>query len=167
MRIALGIEYDGSAFRGWQAQEDGVRTVQHALETALTRIADRPVTVVCAGRTDAGVHGAGQVVHFDTSAVRSSHAWTMGTNAHLPDDVAVTWAQPVPDDFHARFSAVARRYRYVILNRRYRAALTARRATHWYRPLDAGRIPEDAGRSFHPRPVGLEELRAQKQHHRP
>ncbi|MBS0601000.1 MAG: tRNA pseudouridine(38-40) synthase TruA [Proteobacteria bacterium] len=142
MRIALGIEYDGSAFRGWQTQEEGVRTVQGALEAALTRIADRPVAVTCAGRTDAGVHGAGQVVHFDTDALRSAHAWIMGSNSQLPPDVAVTWAQPVPEDFHARFSAVARRYRYVILNRRYRPALTAGRATHWYRPLDARRMHE-------------------------
>lgn len=142
MRIALGIEYEGSNFRGWQSQQDGVRTVQTTLEAALSRVADRPVAVVCAGRTDAGVHGAGQVVHFDTDAVRSPHAWVMGTNSHLPADVALTWAQPVPEDFHARFSAVARRYRYLILNRRYRPALAAGRATHWYRPLDAARMHE-------------------------
>ncbi|PWV60234.1 tRNA pseudouridine(38-40) synthase TruA [Plasticicumulans acidivorans] len=140
MRIALGIEYDGSRFRGWQTQEPGVRTVQEALETAVSRIAAQPVGVVCAGRTDAGVHAAGQVVHFDTSARRDLHAWVMGSNSQLPDDVSVSWAREVADDFHARFSAYARRYRYLVLNRCYRSALCGGRMTHWYAPLDAERM---------------------------
>ncbi len=140
MRIAISVEYDGSDFRGWQAQEPGVRTVQAELERALSKIADHPVAVVCAGRTDAGVHGLGQVVHFDTDAVRPEHAWAMGSNSNLPRDVAVRWVQPVSDGFHARFSAIARRYRYLIANRRYRPAIASRRETWCHKPLDAERM---------------------------
>lgn len=137
MRIALGIEYDGSAFHGWQAQQEGVRTVQLALETALARVADHPLRVVCAGRTDTGVHAVGQVVHFDTAAQRSERNWLLGTNVNLPDDVSVTWAREVDPDFSARFSAVSRRYRYFILNRTARSAVLAGRVTWTHRPLDA------------------------------
>lgn len=110
MRIALGIEYDGTHYYGWQRQRE-VKSVQEALEKALSKIANHPVEVQCAGRTDAGVHGTGQVVHFDTTAERQMVAWTMGANANLPKDIAVRWAMAVPDEFHARFSATARRYR--------------------------------------------------------
>lgn len=140
MRIALGIEYDGAGFRGWQSQEPGVRTVQGCLEAALSQIAAHAVGVICAGRTDAGVHGLGQVVHFDTSARRAGTAWILGSNALLPADVSVRWMCEVPGHFHARFSAVARRYRYVILNRRQRSALAHGRATPYHRPLDAERM---------------------------
>ncbi len=140
MRVALGVQYDGSSFRGWQVQQPGVRTVQSTLEQALSKVADHPVCLICAGRTDAGVHGVAQVVHFDTGAVRSARAWVLGSNAHLPPEISLHWACTVPDDFHARFSALARRYRYLILNQPQRSALWSRRATWYYRPLDAARM---------------------------
>jgi tRNA pseudouridine38-40 synthase len=123
MRIALGIEYDGSGFSGWQMQSGGMRTVQGELEKALSKLANETVRVVCAGRTDTGVHATGQVVHFDTTAVRNTKAWVSGVNTYLPDDVASLWSVEVSDDFSARFSATARQYRYVILNRQGRAAV--------------------------------------------
>lgn len=136
MRIALGVQYDGSGFRGWQTQRPGMRTVQSCLERALTQVANHPVGSICAGRTDSGVHGIGQVVHFDTTAVRSMRSWVLGSNANLPLDLSVSWACQVPEEFHARFSALARRYRYLILNRPHRSALWRQRATWCYRPLD-------------------------------
>ncbi|NRQ43858.1 tRNA pseudouridine(38-40) synthase TruA [Rheinheimera sp. YQF-2] len=135
MRIALGIEYDGSAFYGWQRQRE-VNSVQQELEIALASVANQPVELSCAGRTDAGVHATGQVVHFDTSAVRDSKAWIMGTNTRLPDAIAVRWAQPVADDFHARFSATARRYRYIIYNHKYRPAILRAGLSHYHQTLD-------------------------------
>ncbi|RLM24882.1 tRNA pseudouridine(38-40) synthase TruA [Brenneria alni] len=143
LKIALGIEYDGSRYYGWQRQAE-VDSVQACLEQALTRVANEPISVFCAGRTDAGVHATGQVVHFLTQAARKDAAWTMGVNANLPPDIAVRWVKTVSDDFHARFSATARRYRYVIFNHRYRPAILARGVTHYYLPLDAGRM-ERAG----------------------
>lgn len=134
--IALGIEYDGSDYYGWQRQ-DNVPTVQAFLEDALTKIANEPIAVHCAGRTDAGVHATQQVVNFKTTASRPDKAWFMGTNANLPDAISVKWVTGVPDDFHARFTATARRYRYVILNSRTRPAILAKGLTHWYKPLDA------------------------------
>ena len=110
MKIALGIEYDGARYFGWQRQDE-VESVQQTLETALSKVANAPVEVFCAGRTDSGVHGTGQVVHFETDVVRPMQAWCFGTNANLPDDIAVKWAVEVDDSFHARFSATARRYR--------------------------------------------------------
>ena len=104
MRIAMGVEYDGTAFRGWQSQRNAT-SVQEAVELALSRVADHPVTVHCAGRTDAGVHGLGQVIHFDTQAVRRERSWVLGSNVNLPDSVNVAWAREVPAAFHARFSA--------------------------------------------------------------
>ena len=136
MRIALGLEYEGSGFCGWQSQASGC-AVQDALEAALAEVADSPTRVVCAGRTDAGVHALGQVVHFDTDAVRPDTAWVRGVNAHLPASIAVRWAQPVSNDFHARFSALGRRYRYLLLNRAERPGLMARRVGWFHRPLDA------------------------------
>lgn len=139
MRIALGIEYDGSDFRGWQKQQNrraGLRTVQACLEAALSTVAAHPVETVCAGRTDAKVHASAQVVHFDTQAERSLRAWVLGANSNLPGDVSVRWACAVPAQFHARFSARARRYRYTIFNRATRCALYRNNAT-WHRyPLD-------------------------------
>lgn len=144
MRIALGVEYDGSRYGGWQAQSHDPDTLQARVEAALSRVADHPVQVICGGRTDAGVHASGQVIHFDTAAVRPMHAWVMGGNSHLPPDIGLRWAQPVADDFHARFSARRRAYRYVILNRPYRPALLSRRVSFDYRPLDAERMAEAA-----------------------
>jgi tRNA pseudouridine38-40 synthase len=143
MRIALGIEYDGSRFSGWQRQAHALG-VQQVLEEALSKVADHPVELVCAGRTDAGVHATAQVVHFDTDAVRTPRAWVLGTTSNLPPEVCVNWAQPVSGDFHARFSATGRQYRYVILNRPVRPALLHQRVCweHW--PLDAGRMAEAA-----------------------
>jgi tRNA pseudouridine38-40 synthase len=137
MRIALGLEYDGSGFCGWQSQAGG-GSVQDALEAALSMVADAPTRVVCAGRTDAGVHALEQVAHFDTEAARPDTAWVRGVNAHLPASVAVRWAQPVVHDFHARFSALGRRYRYMLLNRAERPGLMARRVGWFHRPLDHG-----------------------------
>jgi tRNA pseudouridine38-40 synthase len=139
MRYALGIEYDGSRFLGWQRLSHGP-TVQAALEAALSAVADRPVEVVCAGRTDSGVHAACQVVHFDSNARRDPRAWTMGSNSLLPAAVAVLWTQAVDAGFHARYAARARRYRYRILNRPVRAALEAQYVTWERRPLDAERM---------------------------
>lgn len=139
MRIALGIEYDGSDFHGWQTQ-DGVPSVQEALEQALSNVADHPVRVVVAGRTDTGVHALNQVAHFDTHARRDMRGWVFGANSQLPRGVAVLWAQPVDETFHARFSARARRYRYVILNRPSRPGLLHNRVTWECRPLDEARM---------------------------
>lgn len=136
MRIALGVEYDGTDFLGWQRLTHGA-TVQGALEQALSRVAAAPIQVSCAGRTDAGVHGRCQVVHFDSAVVREMRGWVLGACSNLPASVAVLWAQPVPDTFHARFSARSRRYRYSILNRPVRAALDARFVTWERLPLDA------------------------------
>ena len=113
-RVALGIEYKGSDFRGFQIQPGGVKTVQQALEQALSKVANEPINLVCAGRTDAGVHATNQVVHFDTLAKRSAKAWVLGARSHLPDTVAVRWACDVAPQFHARFSALSRTYRYLI-----------------------------------------------------
>lgn len=135
MRIALGLEYCGTGFFGWQSQAGG-GTVQDALEAALAVIACEPVASVCAGRTDAGVHASHQVVHFDTTAERPLTAWVRGVNAHLPDGVAVRWAQAVPDDFHARFSARGRRYRYLLLNRPQRPGLWQGRVGWYHLPLN-------------------------------
>ncbi len=143
-RIALGVEYKGARYRGWQRQEKGVPSVQEALERALSQVAAEPVTVVCAGRTDAGVHASGQVVHFDTAVSRPLKAWVMGGNANLPADISVTWAQVMPADFHARFKAFARRYRYVIYNDPIRPAHLAEEVTWNHRPLDVALMREAA-----------------------
>ena len=137
IRYAAGIEYDGSAFKGWQYLGGGRPSVQETLEQALSAVADSPVSVMCAGRTDAGVHGQCQVVHFDTAAVRDPRGWTLGTTGRLPPEVAVRWCQPVDGQFHARFSARARRYRYRILNRAVRPALGRQMLSWERRPLDA------------------------------
>ena len=143
MRIALGIEYDGTAYNGWQRQTTGLG-VQQLLEEALTLVADASVVVTCAGRTDTGVHATGQVVHFDTESARSERGWILGANSNLPDDINVTWAKLVDNEFHARFSATGRGYRYRILNRQLRSALYRHRAWWVQRPLDEQRMQEAA-----------------------
>lgn len=135
MRIALGIEYDGTRFAGWQSQDHG-NTVQDALERALSAVADRPVATICAGRTDAGVHALMQVVHFDVDVTRPDSAWVRGTNANLRPPMAVTWMRPVADDFHARYSALGRRYRYVLLNHPVRPALLHGKVGWHHQPLN-------------------------------
>ena len=135
MRLALGIEYDGSRFLGWQTQPEG-GAAQDALESALAGIAGAAVDVTCAGRTDRGVHAREQVVHFDTEAERPDSAWVRGVNALLPESLAVLWAHRAAPDFHARFSARARVYRYVLLNRPVRPALAARHVGWFHGALD-------------------------------
>ena len=139
MRLAVGIEYVGTHFAGWQRQ-DGAATVQVAVEEALSRVAAHPVVVTCAGRTDAGVHALGQVAHFDTSAARPARGWVLGANDELPPEVSLGWLAPVPADFHARYSALARSYRYVIVNRASRAPLLHERACWRRGTLDAERM---------------------------
>lgn len=135
-RVALAIEYKGSDFHGFQTQPNGVKTVQQALEKALSKVADEPVTLVCAGRTDAGVHATNQVIHFDTLAKRPAKAWVRGTRPHLPDTVSVKWAQDVVPQFHARFSALNRTYRYLISDAKTSSALLHDQITWSSRPLD-------------------------------
>ena len=143
MRIALGIEYNGALFKGWQSQ-DGVRTVQDELEEALSRVADHEVRVVTAGRTDAGVHASGQVVHFDTDCDRTESEWRRGTNTYLAHDVRVIWSARVDDSFHARFSATSRSYRYIVFSRKVGSALYYQHACLDHREFDLGRMQDAA-----------------------
>src|SRR5262245_8326414 len=135
MRLALGVEYAGTSFTGWQSQPDG-RALQDVLERGLGAIADQPISVAAAGRTDAGVHATMQVVHFDTLAERPDTAWVRGVNAHLPAEVAVRWSCRVLDDFHARFAASARHYTYLLENRSVRPAVLAGRVGWYHHRLD-------------------------------
>ncbi len=144
MRIALGVRYNGQAYQGWQSQLSG-RTVQDKLEAAIARFADRPVSTLCAGRTDAGVHALMQVVHFDTDAERTPFSWVRGTNRYLPDDIAIQWAVPVPDAFHCRASALARRYVYVLSQSPVRPSLDAGRVGWSMRRLDGDAMRAAAG----------------------
>jgi len=144
VRIALGIEYDGAGFSGWQTQPDG-RTVQDVVERALAEIAGAPVATICAGRTDAGVHALDQVVHFDTDVDRPLTAWVRGANRFLPPAVAVRWARVVPAEFHARYAATRRCYDYWILNDPVRSPLAHAHATWIFRPLDAVAMERAAG----------------------
>lgn len=139
MRIALGIEYHGYDFYGWQAQNN-LPTIQGHLETALTKVAAHPVSLVCAGRTDAGVHALGQVVHFDTDAIRTSRSWVLGASTHLPSSIAVRWTQEVDENFHARYSALSRCYQYIIYNHPVRPAILAKHVSWYHVPLDAERM---------------------------
>ncbi len=141
MRIAAIVEYDGRAFSGWQRQ-DQQRTIQGCVEDALSTVADESVAVVVAGRTDAGVHALGQVIHFDTGAQRTAYSWVRGANSNLVDEIALLWVGEVDSEFHARFSATGRHYRYVILNRAIRPTYLAGRVTHEYRTLDVERMRE-------------------------
>lgn len=135
MRVALGVEYCGAAYHGWQIQ-CGQASVQEMLEKALAQIAGQAVPVVAAGRTDTGVHAVGQVIHFDAPVVRPLGAWARGVNSFLPDDITIRWAQSVDQAFHARFSANRRRYRYFLLNRAMRPGVLAGRVGWDFRPLD-------------------------------
>lgn len=145
-RIALCVEYGGDAFEGWQTQPHG-RTVQDAVEAALSAVAGVPIAVVCAGRTDSGVHACAQIAHFDSPVIRPLTAWVRGVNSHLPPSVAVRWAVPVEDAFHARFSAMARHYRYVLFNAPVRPAILAGRVGWFHQPLD-GEAMSAAARSL-------------------
>lgn len=135
MRIAVGITYEGSPFEGWQSQPSG-NTVQDCVERALQAVAGVPVRIAGAGRTDTGVHAVGQVAHFDCDAVRPDSAWVRGGNSNLPPEIAIQWAKPVDEQFHARFSALARSYRYVLYNHPVRPALASRHAGWIHLPLD-------------------------------
>ena len=143
MRLALGLEYDGTAFCGWQTQPSGCGVQDH-LQAALSRFADAPVEVVAAGRTDTGVHASAQVVHFDTGVVRDVQGWIRGTNTYLDGAARVLWAAVVPDDFHARYSARARTYHYLLLNEPVAPALLRGRVGWFHRALDEGRMAEAA-----------------------
>jgi tRNA pseudouridine38-40 synthase len=156
-RWVAGVEYNGALFKGWQRQKHhpGL-SVQDALENALSKVANHPVNIVCAGRTDSGVHASSQVIHFDTTALRTPRSWKLGVNTGLPHGVCLNWVQPAPEldislvsearegQFHARFSAVARRYRYFILNKPVKPGLMHDQATWWRVPLDASKMHEAA-----------------------
>lgn len=143
MRVVLGVEYDGSHFHGWQSQP-GLRTVQGVIEKALSKVADHEVKIHSAGRTDTGVHASGQVIHFDTLAERNLQAWVYGGNSNLPKDVSLLWAKQVGEDFHARFNATSRHYRYIIYNHPIRTSLYNQTVTWQYRPLDVELMHEAA-----------------------
>ncbi len=143
MRIALGISYNGTGYEGWQSQLSG-HTVQDKLELALGKFAAQPVRVMCAGRTDAGVHALMQVVHFDTPLQRETASWVRGVNAFLPRDIAVQWAHTVPAEFHSRASAITRRYAYIVLESPVRPSVEAGRVGWVYRPLNGASMREAA-----------------------
>lgn len=136
-RYAACVEYHGAAFHGWQRQKHTDRTVQGVLEAALSKVADEPISIITAGRTDTGVHASHQIIHFDTSVERSDFAWWRGTNRFLDLDVRLRWVVPIDSEFHARFSALSRSYRFIIFNQPVNSAIYRRLATHEYRELDA------------------------------
>lgn len=133
---AIGIEFIGTNYRGWQCQSHDNRTIQHALQTAFSKVANNPIEIVASGRTDAGVHAGNMVAHFCTDVHREPYNWLRGVNTLLPKDIAVRWLVPMPDDFHARFKAKTRRYRYITLNQPHRPAILFGQVTHHYTPLD-------------------------------
>jgi tRNA pseudouridine38-40 synthase len=141
MRVALVVEYDGSQYHGWQAQV-GLHTVQQVVEFALSKVADCDISVICAGRTDTGVHATNQVIHFDCDKERSIRSWIHGANSYLPKDVCVKWGREMPDNFHVRYSALSRRYRYIIYNSSIRPALLRSNVTWQYRQLDHRNMQE-------------------------
>lgn len=143
-RVALAFEYDGRSFHGWQLQKSGVRSVEAELTRAVAKVANHPVDLVCAGRTDAGVHASYQIAHFDTPSVRNLRSWVMGINTALPDDISVHWAGNGVGDFHARFSATYRRYRYIIYNHPVRPGIQRGQVSWTFRPLDAKRMHDAA-----------------------
>ena len=136
MRYAACVEYDGTGFSGWQTQKHDVRTVQQTVEAALSKVADKPIAIVTAGRTDSAVHATHQIIHFDSDASRSEFSWCRGANRFLSKDVRVRWVVSVDSEFHARFSALSRSYRFVIYNQSIESALFRNHATHEYRSLD-------------------------------
>ena len=133
--LAIAIEFLGTYYHGWQRQRE-VLSVQQALESAISKVANEPIEVIAAGRTDASVHASNMIAHFVTQAYRPAHNWLRGVNSLLPDDIALRWVQPMPNDFHARFKAIARRYRYITLNQPQRPAILNHQVTHIYEPLD-------------------------------
>lgn len=143
MRIALGVEYEGTNYAGFQRQST-LKTVQGELERALSIIADEKIQLQCAGRTDAGVNATGQVIHFDVTKERPDRGWIMGTNGNLPDDIAITWAKHVDDSFHARFSARARRYRYIIQNTLHRPGILSKGVSIYQGNFDIEAMQEAA-----------------------
>lgn len=143
-KVVLVIEYNGSAYKGWQTQNFGVSSVQENLEKALAIIANHPIKVICAGRTDSGVHASAQVIHFETDVERSERAWTLGVNTYLPADISVVAARHVSEDFHARFSALSRRYRYIIYQSNLRPAILAKGVTWTYKKLNTEVMKEAA-----------------------
>ena len=143
-RIALGIEYNGSLFNGYQLQSTGTRTVQGELEKALSKVANEPVRLTCAGRTDTGVHATGQVVHFDTTVQRELKAWMLGGNTNLPRDISIHWVRQVSEEFSARFSAISRSYRYILFNRKVRSAVFQHNVSWSFEPLDAAAMNDAA-----------------------
>lgn len=144
MRFACGVEYDGVGYSGWQRQSHA-RSVQAEVEAAISRVANHPLNVICAGRTDAGVHATSQVIHFDSDAERSERSWLLGANANLQAGTRIQWVRAVDDQFHARFSATARSYRYVILNSEVPGALLRKRVAWEHHPLDEVLMQEGAG----------------------
>lgn len=144
-RYALCVEYSGTAYHGWQIQrEDNVPSIQGKVELALSRIANSPVTVICAGRTDARVNATYQIIHVDSPVQRDARAWVLGTNSHLPDDIAIQWAKPVSHDFHARFSALERRYRYLIYSHPVKPGLMPKGVTWTHKKMDVERMKKAA-----------------------
>jgi len=135
MKIALGIEYNGKNYHGWQNQKE-VISIQEMLEKAISYIANQKIKVICAGRTDTGVHSSGQIIHFQTTSNRTEKAWTIGVNSKLPNDISVSWIKKVPDNFHARYSAIYRQYQYIINNSILRSALLHDYSYHFFKPLD-------------------------------
>ena len=141
--LAIGIEFLGTHYHGWQRQRE-VLGVQEALETAISKVANEPVEVIAAGRTDSSVHASNMIAHFVTHAYRPTHNWLRGVNSLLPDDISLRWIQPMPTDFHARFSAIARRYRYITLNQTQRPAILNHQVTHIHEPLDLAAMQQAA-----------------------
>jgi len=141
-KFALGIEYCGKAYHGWQSQAGDIDTIQARVEHALGIVADEEVSVICAGRTDTGVHASSQIIHFESTSNRKSKAWVFGTNSNLPDDISVQWSKSVVPDFHARYSATSRKYSYLIYNHNVRSALYAGYLTREIRPLDEAAMHE-------------------------
>lgn len=141
-KFAIGIEYDGTRYHGWQTQEPGVKTIQSEIELALSKVADAPISVICAGRTDKGVHAVGQVGHFITDVERPTKNWLMGGNTNLPKDISLHWIREVDESFHARHTALSRRYHYFIFNRPVRSALYPHRMSWHFRHLDAMKMHE-------------------------
>jgi len=143
-RFAIGIEFCGMRYKGWQTQQPGVRSIQETMEKVLSKIADEPIILHGAGRTDAGVHATNMVAHFDTNAIRPIRGWIMGSNSQLPKDISIQWIKEMDNDFHARFKAKARRYRYVVYQSANRPALLHKQVTHAYYPLDVDKMIEAA-----------------------